>query len=117
MVMPSSYEGFGIVYLEAMSFGLIPVASTQGGAGEIITHGKNGFLITPEEGGASPKKTGNLGAIVEQLQINRDLLEGMSLAAQQSFSDFPTWEGTTASIRTFLTQFLTEWRPNESRGA
>ena len=30
MVMPSSHEGFGIAYLEAMRFGCVPVASASG---------------------------------------------------------------------------------------
>ncbi len=47
MVVPSSYEGFGIVYLEGMHFGLPAIAGTDGAAQEIITHGENGFLVPP----------------------------------------------------------------------
>ena len=43
--MPSSYEGFGIVYLEGMAFGLPALATTAGGAAEIITSGQDGFLV------------------------------------------------------------------------
>jgi glycosyltransferase involved in cell wall biosynthesis len=49
MVVPSSYEGFGIVYLEGMGFGLPAIATTAGAAGEMITHGGNGYLIEPGE--------------------------------------------------------------------
>jgi|GEM_PF-6736663 len=38
LVMPSSYEGHGIVYGEAMDFGLPAIGTTSGAAGEIITH-------------------------------------------------------------------------------
>ena len=47
LAVPSSYEGFGIVYLEGMHFGLPAIAGTDGAAKEIITHGQNGFLVRP----------------------------------------------------------------------
>ena len=40
-----SYEGFGIVYLEAMAFGVVPIASRAGAAHEIIADGQNGYLV------------------------------------------------------------------------
>ena len=49
LVVPSSYEGFGIVYLEGMGFGLPAIGTTAGAAGEIITHGENGYLIQPDD--------------------------------------------------------------------
>ena len=44
--MPS-FEGFGIVYLEAMRYGLPVIASTAGAAHEIVTAGENGFWRRP----------------------------------------------------------------------
>jgi len=45
--LPSSYEGLGVVYLEAMSSGK-PVVGCRGqGIAEIIRQGSNGFLIGP----------------------------------------------------------------------
>ena len=44
MVVPSSYEGYGIVYREGMAFGLPAIGTTSGGASEIITDGENGYL-------------------------------------------------------------------------
>ncbi len=47
LAVPSSWEGFGIVYLEGMGFGLPAIASQAGGAAEIVTHGLNGYLVAP----------------------------------------------------------------------
>ncbi|HLV85640.1 MAG TPA: glycosyltransferase [Candidatus Sulfotelmatobacter sp.] len=46
--LPSSYEGLGCVYLEAMATGK-PVIGCRGqGIAEIIQHGTNGFLVGPD---------------------------------------------------------------------
>ena len=41
-------EGFGIVYLEAGSFGLPVIAGRSGGAKESVIDGQNGILVNPE---------------------------------------------------------------------
>ncbi|MBI3894345.1 MAG: glycosyltransferase family 4 protein [Acidobacteria bacterium] len=48
LVVPSRTEGFGIVVLEGMCAGLPIVASATGGIPEIITHGRHGWLVPPE---------------------------------------------------------------------
>ncbi len=46
-VSSSSYEGFGMVVLEAMSQGLPVVATPVGCAASLIRHGENGLTIQP----------------------------------------------------------------------
>jgi len=43
--MPSVYESFGIVYLEAMCLGMPVIASKGTGVEDFIIEGKNGFLV------------------------------------------------------------------------
>ncbi len=43
--MPSRQEGFGIVFLEAMSFGKPVVAAAVGGTPDIVVDGQTGFLV------------------------------------------------------------------------
>ena len=43
--MPSVYESFGIVYLEALSYGLPVIASKRTGAVDFIKNGVNGYLV------------------------------------------------------------------------
>ncbi len=95
LVVPSHYEGFGIVYLEGMSFGLPAIGSTSGAAGEIIQDGENGFLI----GGG---ETAVLSQRLQYLHQHRDELARLSLHARQSFLTWPTWDESMAKIRNFL---------------
>ncbi len=99
LAVPSSYEGFGIVYLEGMAFGLPALATTAGGAVEIITSGRDGFLISPGDHGALARHLGTL-------MHDRDLLLAMSLAAQQRFAAHPTWEDAGAAVHRFLQTML-----------
>lgn len=98
LAVPSSYEGFGIVYLEAMRFGVPAIASTAGAAWEIITPGANGFLVPPGDAGALARCLGSL-------LRDRERLLDMSLAAYESAAAHPTWEESGARVRDFLATF------------
>jgi glycosyltransferase involved in cell wall biosynthesis len=45
MILPTFNDAFPLVILEAMQFGVIPLASPIGGIPDMITDGKTGFLI------------------------------------------------------------------------
>ena len=47
MLMPSDLESFGLVALEAMACGVVPVATRVGGVPELITHSETGFMEAP----------------------------------------------------------------------
>jgi glycosyltransferase involved in cell wall biosynthesis len=102
LVVPSSYEGFGIVYLEGMCFGLPAMGTTAGAANEVITDGVDGFLIEPE----------NAEELANKLRIlneRRDLLIQMSLAARERYLRQPKWEETAGRIREFLLKRIDEF--------
>src|SRR5215510_6394964 len=44
LLMPSEMEAFGLVALEAMACGVVPVATRVGGVPELITDGEDGYL-------------------------------------------------------------------------
>ena len=95
LVIPSFYEGYGIAYLEGMGFGLPAIGTTAGGAGEIINHGKNGYLVQPQD-------SANLAAHLETLAKDRTLLAEMGTAARSHYLKHPTWEKTVGRVRRFL---------------
>ncbi|MGC8605419.1 MAG: glycosyltransferase family 4 protein, partial [Desulfomonilaceae bacterium] len=99
LVVPSSYEGFGIVYLESMGFGVPPLASTAGAAHEIITDGLNGFLVSPGD-------TKSIAEKIRRLVNDRDLLVKMGEAALDRFMSHPTWEQSCEKIFHFMTEMI-----------
>lgn len=48
-VAPSLYESFGLIYIEAMSYGRPVIGSSVGGVPEVIKDGETGFLVPPED--------------------------------------------------------------------
>jgi glycosyltransferase involved in cell wall biosynthesis len=98
LVVPSQYEGFGIVYLEGMGYGLPAIAGAAGGASEIITHGVDGFLTPPED-------PAQLAHLIDQLHRDRALLERMALAAHQRYLRHPSWRVSMDGAVDFLERF------------
>lgn len=99
LVVPSSYEGFGIVYLEAMGFGLPVIASASGATDEIVRHESTGFLVPPGDAWSLARR-------IESLLEDRALLSQMSLAAYEAFEDHPGWKDSMTSIEGFLAGLL-----------
>jgi glycosyltransferase involved in cell wall biosynthesis len=99
MIVPSSYEGFGIVYLEGMGFGLPAIGTTAGAASEIINHGEDGYLIEPDDAETLAKH-------INELASNRALLVELSLNAMKRYQSQPKWDETAKSIREFLYRMI-----------
>lgn len=101
LAMPSAYEGFGIAYLEGMCFGLPALASTAGGASELVTHGEDGWLVDPSD----PSDVADALAPVCR---KRDRLARMGVAATERYRAHPTWDETAATVRSFLADVVRE---------
>ena len=97
LAMPSRHEGFGIAYLEGMSFGLPALATTAGGATEIVTDGETGVLVPPDDPDA-------VADALASLATDRDRLARMGRRARRRYDDHPDWSETAERVRTFLTE-------------
>jgi glycosyltransferase involved in cell wall biosynthesis len=89
-----SYEGFGIAFLEAMSFGLPVIAARVGAAPEVIDEGVTGFLVDPLD-------TRTVAARIDRLR-DPSLRAGMGRAARRRFDRHPTWNESGRRSRDFL---------------
>jgi glycosyltransferase involved in cell wall biosynthesis len=99
LIVPSSYEGFGIVYLEGMGFGLPAIGTTAGAASEIIEHGKTGYLIEPND-------SKMLAEYISQLASDRSLLTQLSINARNRYAQQPSWNEAANQIRNFLQSMI-----------
>lgn len=95
LAVPSESESFGMAYLEGFAFGLPALASAKGGAAEIIRQGQNGFLISPGD-------VDTIAACLRTLNLDRNLLIKMSLAARETYDSHPRWRETLEAIHQYL---------------
>lgn len=68
VIMPSEYESFGMVALEAMATGTPVIASEVGGLAYLVKHGETGFLVPSRD----PE---SLAEYITRLITNPDLRE------------------------------------------
>jgi starch synthase len=95
LVLPTIFEGFGLVILEAMAAGL-PVITTPNSIGpEIITEGKNGFIVPIRD----------VEGLIKSIELlrgksNEEFIE-MRRSANAAAMNF-SWENYTKKLSIFL---------------
>ena len=99
VVVPSYYESFGMVALEAMACGTPVVASQVGGLAFLVQDGVTGFTVPVDEPGALADK---LMMLVRDPELRRRLGE-QALAVAQQYA----WENIAARILALYGQALT----------
>ncbi len=76
MIMPSRFEGFGLVLIEAMAAGCVPVAALiRGVTDTIVTHGQDGLLFPVGDW----KKAAHLLRVLDR---DRDRRDALAIAGQ-----------------------------------
>lgn len=99
LIMPSVYEPFGIVAIEAMAAGCCLIVTATGGLDEIVEHGVNGFKVPP----------GNAEAIreaFEEMVANPDKMEEMHQTNIRQAMEKYSWEATATNIRLQLLKVI-----------
>ena len=74
-VMPSSKEGFGIVFIEAMYYGLPVIAGNADGSVDALLNGQLGTLVTPQSVDEVKTALENIIANRKAFVPDRELLE------------------------------------------
>ncbi|MEF8813975.1 MAG: glycosyltransferase family 4 protein [Halovenus sp.] len=99
LAVPSRYEGFGMVYLEAMEYGVVPVAGSVGGADEFVADGTNGLIVDPDD-------VTTLADRLADLQADRERLRRYARAALSTADAHPGWADSMEHVRRFLVRTL-----------
>ena len=105
IVLPTVYDCFPLVLLEAMQFAMVPVAAPAGGIGDIINDGEDGILLQVEPGDdpATPRAvvTSSLTDALRRLITDAALRRRLGEAARRKFENsftLPHFERHIAGI-------------------
>ena len=93
-VLPSRYEGYGMVFAEALRFGLPVVACRIGPVPDLV--GREVALLVP------PDDAGALSEALDLLLADPGLRDRMSDAARRRAARLPRWRATVAGFREVL---------------
>lgn len=78
-IMPSKKEGFGIVFIEAMYYGLPVIAGNKDGSADALVNGKLGMLVDPDN-----KK--EIEMALEKIILNKSLYQPDKILLDEFFS-------------------------------
>ena len=81
--MPSLGEGFGLVFVEAMRYGL-PCVCSRDSAAEIVVHGETGWVVD--------QQAGPIGDAISSILENAELANAMSRAGRARMESLFTFE-------------------------
>lgn len=84
VAVPSMFEGFPNVLLEAMACQLIPITSSAGAMRDLIVHGENGFVFPAEDRGVAAQATAAALAL-----SNRELVTMKERCREFVMREFP----------------------------
>ena len=99
--LPSRYEGYGIVFAEAISRGLPVVACRVGPVPDLV--GEAALLVPPAD---APALSGALGRILSDAGLRKK----MSAAATRRAADLPRWSDTVEGFLKVLREAVEERR-------
>jgi phosphatidylinositol alpha-1,6-mannosyltransferase len=92
--LPSTGEGFGFVFLEAMAFGKPVVGAAAGGPTDLIDDGVNGFLVPPHD---PPALIETLARLLRDDALRAKLGQNGAQIVQQKYR-FEAFEASFAKI-------------------
>jgi len=98
-VLPSRWESFGLVLLEALSCGKPVVATNVVGIPEIIENGRNGLLVEPDDPAA-------LAAAIKRVLTNHDLQRLFAANGYKVVRERFRFKHTGAKYESFFLELL-----------
>jgi glycosyltransferase involved in cell wall biosynthesis len=103
LLLPSYWEGFGIVLIEAMAAGKPAISTATSSMPEIVADGETGFLIEPGDAEALAQRS------VELLQ-DGPLRRRFGAAAQQRVKDMFTLDTMISRLESFFAEQIARRR-------
>jgi len=92
---PTLAGGDGVALVDALSFGLVVVASEDGPGADLLTHRRDGLLVDPTD-------EGEITDALAPLCHDRERLARLGAGALATARDLPTWGETATAVRAFI---------------
>jgi glycosyltransferase involved in cell wall biosynthesis len=99
-IIPSRYEPFGLVALEAMAMGTPVISMAIGGLAEIIHHGHTGWLSDPRQGSLGLRNA------MEEAALQKDRLPQMGQLARNTVESRFSLNEMVAEIRKVIDHLI-----------
>ncbi len=109
LVLPSVFEGFGLVIPEAMATGMPVIASTHSIGPEMIREGVDGYVLEPDD-------VEGLAAKLDHLATHRQEAAEMGRQAAHRAQDF-SWEKHAARVAQLIDEIWNENRKPQAADA
>jgi len=103
LVLPSVFEGFGLVIAEAMATGMPVIASTHSAGPDIIREGRDGYVLAPDD-------VEGLADRLERLRADRVGTVEMGVEAAKRAREF-SWDAHTERVRSILDSMTNRLQP------
>lgn len=84
-LLPTEYEIFGMVLLEAMYYGKLVLTTSNGGAQTLIQDGENGYILSNND-------LENWTRIIERYYYHKEEYQNMKYKAKQTVAESFTWQ-------------------------
>lgn len=97
--LPSWREGFGVVYIEALSQGRPVIACRGEGIEDVIEHGENGLLVEPQD-------VGSLTEALDYLLTHREEADRIGASGQKKVLAHYTWAKNVEKTRALYRRLL-----------
>ena len=110
-VVPSHYEPFGLVAIEAMASGTPVIASDVGGLQFTVVSQETGIL-------APPKDVDAFASAIDSILGNQDLRDQFGANARKRVEEKFSWSGVASQLSELYTRMIDEYNqsPNSSQG-
>ncbi len=89
-VLPSHFEGYGMVFAEALAAGLPIVAARSGAVPDVVSSGA-GILVPPDDAGA-------LAQALQQILTDEAMSRRLQAGAREAGARLPSWKDTASVV-------------------
>lgn len=102
LVLPTTFDCFGIVFCEASAYGVPSIASRVGGVSQVVRDGENGFLLPPDAA------AGEYAALIRQIYDDKETYARLRDLSRTAFEKRLNWDVWRVKINKLLEKLVAD---------